>query len=37
MIYVKVSAPVYPTEDPEKVIRAISALFTGIKIKKKGS
>jgi uncharacterized protein len=34
MIYVKVSAPVYPTEDPEKVIRAISALFTGIKIEK---
>lgn len=34
MIHVKVSAPVYPTEDPEKVIRAISALFTGIKIEK---
>lgn len=34
MIYVEVSAPVYPTEDPEKVIRAISALFTDIKIEK---
>ena len=34
MIHVKVSAPVYPTEDPEKVIRAISALFTDIKIEK---
>ena len=36
MIHVKVSAPVYPTEDPEKVIRAISALFTDIKIEKRG-
>lgn len=35
MIHVKVSAPVYPTEDPEKVIRAISELFTDIKIEKK--
>jgi uncharacterized protein len=34
MIHVKVLAPVYPTEDPEKVIRAISALFTDIKIEK---
>ena len=34
MINVKVLAPVYPTEDPEKVIRAISALFTDIKIEK---
>jgi uncharacterized protein len=34
MIHVKVSAPVYPTEDLEKVIRAISALFTDIKIEK---
>jgi predicted RNA binding protein with dsRBD fold (UPF0201 family) len=34
MIHVNVSAPVYPTEDPEKVIRAISALFTYIKIEK---
>lgn len=34
MIHVNVSAPVYPTEDPEKVIRAISALFTDIKIEK---
>jgi predicted RNA binding protein with dsRBD fold (UPF0201 family) len=32
MIHVKVSAVVYPTEDPEKVIRAISALFTDIVI-----
>ena len=35
MIHVKVSAVVYPTEDPEKVIRAISALFTDIKLEKK--
>lgn len=34
MIHVEVSAPVYPTEDPEKVIRAISALFTDIKIER---
>lgn len=34
MIHVKVSAAVYPTEDPEKVIRAISALFTDITIEK---
>jgi predicted RNA binding protein with dsRBD fold (UPF0201 family) len=34
MIHVKVSAVVYPTEDPEKVIRAISALFTDIAIEK---
>ncbi len=35
MIHVKVSAPVYPTEDPDKVIRAVSALFFDIKIEKK--
>lgn len=35
MIHVRVSAPVYPTEDPEKVIRAISELFTDMKIEKK--
>ncbi len=35
MIHVKVSAVVYPTEDPEKVIRAISALFTNISLEKK--
>ncbi len=35
MIHVKVSAAVYPTEDPEKVTRAISALFTDIIIEKK--
>jgi predicted RNA binding protein with dsRBD fold (UPF0201 family) len=34
MIQVKVSAPVYPTEDPEKVLKAISTLFTDIKIEK---
>lgn len=34
MINVKVSADVYPTEDPEKVIKAISILFTGIKLQK---
>ena len=34
MISVKVSASVYPTEDPEKVTRAISSLFTGIELKK---
>jgi predicted RNA binding protein with dsRBD fold (UPF0201 family) len=35
MIHFKVSAAVYPTEDPEKVTRAISALFTDIIIEKK--
>jgi uncharacterized protein len=35
MIHVDVSAPVYPTEDPEKVIRAILALFTNLEIEKK--
>jgi hypothetical protein len=35
MIHVKVSAVVYPTEDPEKVLRAISALFTNIPLEKK--
>jgi uncharacterized protein len=34
MIHVEVSAVVYPTEDPEKVVSAISALFTDIKIEK---
>ena len=32
MISVKVSAAVYPTEDPEKVIKAVSGLFTGIEL-----
>jgi len=32
MIHVEVSAAVYPTEDPEKVARAISELFSGIEI-----
>jgi predicted RNA binding protein with dsRBD fold (UPF0201 family) len=32
MISVKVSASVYPTEDPEKIIKAISSLFTGIEL-----
>ncbi|KKG11690.1 hypothetical protein EO98_08210 [Methanosarcina sp. 2.H.T.1A.6] len=34
MISVKISAPVYPTEDLEKVIKAISVLFTGIDLQK---
>ena len=34
MIHVKVSAAVYPTENPEKVIKAISSLFTDIKLEK---
>ena len=34
MINVKVSAAVYPTEDPEKVTKAISALFTGVELQK---
>jgi uncharacterized protein len=34
MIYVKVSSAVYPTEDSEKVIKAISSLFTDIELKK---
>ncbi|HIH94112.1 TPA: hypothetical protein HA338_08725 [Methanosarcina acetivorans] len=34
MINVKVSAAVYPTEDPEKVTKAISVLFTGIELQK---
>ncbi|KKH47549.1 RNA-binding domain-containing protein [Methanosarcina sp. 1.H.A.2.2] len=34
MISVKISAPVYPTEDLEKVIKAISVLFTGIELQK---
>lgn len=34
MISVKISASVYPTEDPEKVIKAISSLFTGIELQK---
>ena len=37
MICVEVSAPVYPTEDPEKVIRAISSLFPDAKIEKEDS
>jgi uncharacterized protein len=35
MIHVKISAVVYPTEDPEKVIRAISTIFTDIVLEKK--
>lgn len=35
MIQVEVSAPVNPTEDPEKVAAAISKLFLGIKLEKK--
>lgn len=34
MIYVKVSAFVYPTEDSEKVRKAIISLFTNLKIEK---
>lgn len=34
MIHIKVSAVVYPTEDPEKVIKAISSLFNDIKLEK---
>lgn len=34
MISVKILAAVYPTEDPEKVIKAISVLFTGIELQK---
>jgi len=34
MINVKVSAAVYPTEDPDKVTKAISALFAGIELQK---
>lgn len=34
MIHVKVSAAVYPTEDLEKVIKAVSSLFTNIELKK---
>ncbi|WP_440946403.1 RNA-binding domain-containing protein [Methanosarcina sp. T3] len=34
MINVKVSAAVYPTEDPDKVAKAISVLFTGIGLQK---
>ena len=32
MIHVKVSATVYPTEDLEKVIKAVSSLFTDIEL-----
>jgi uncharacterized protein len=35
MIHVNISAPVYPTEDQEKVIRAIMALFNDINIEKR--
>jgi predicted RNA binding protein with dsRBD fold (UPF0201 family) len=34
MIQVKISAAVYPTEDSQKVIKAISSLFTDIIIEK---
>ncbi|MDD3247546.1 MAG: RNA-binding domain-containing protein [Methanosarcina sp.] len=34
MISVKVSAAVYPTEDSEKITKAISVLFTGIELQK---
>jgi predicted RNA binding protein with dsRBD fold (UPF0201 family) len=34
MIRVNVSSPIHPTENPEKVIRAISALFSDLKIEK---
>ena len=34
MISVKVSAAVYPTEDPEKITKAISVLFMGIELQK---
>jgi len=34
MIRVKVSAAVYPTEDPEKVVKAISSLFGDIELEK---
>ncbi len=34
MIHVKVSAAVYPTEDSEKVIKAVSSLFTDIELEK---
>lgn len=35
MIHVKVSAAVYPTEDSEKVVKAVSSLFTDIELEKK--
>jgi uncharacterized protein len=35
MIHINISAPVYPTEDPKKVIKAIMALFNDINIEKK--
>lgn len=35
MIHIEVSAPVYPTENPDKVIKAVSALFTDMKIERK--
>lgn len=34
MIHVKISAAVYPTEDLEKVIKAVSSLFTDIELEK---
>ncbi|MGB9941285.1 RNA-binding domain-containing protein [Methanosarcina sp.] len=37
MIRVKVSAAIYPTEDPEKVIKAILSLFTDIELKKEAT
>ena len=35
MIHVKVSVAVYPTEDSEKVVKAVSSLFTDIELEKK--
>ena len=35
MIHVEVSTAVYPTEDLDKVIKAVSSLFTDIQLKKK--
>lgn len=35
MIHIKISAAVHPTEDPEKVIKAISSLFNDIILEKK--
>jgi uncharacterized protein len=35
MINISISAPVYPTENPEKILKAISTLFTGIKVERR--
>jgi len=35
MIHVNISAPVFPTEDPGKVIKAILALFIDVEIEKR--